>query len=123
MGLLRSRTTSISRRAQRDERERGKLREETGRREGVLPARQGRLPVRPLLRRERELLMVLLLDDAEVRTLPALVATWLRENHGSSPEARKGKQTSLFVVLTKFDKRFEKSKGGGRKSMSAGPAH
>lgn len=49
--------------------------------------------------------------NQEVRTLPGLMASWLRSGQGASSAARAKQQTALFVVLTKFDRRFEVALG------------
>jgi hypothetical protein len=49
--------------------------------------------------------------NQEVRTLPGLMATWIRSAQGSSSAERAKQQTALFVVLTKFDRRFEVALG------------
>jgi len=57
------------------------------------------------------MLLCLAPGNQEVRTLPGLMATWIRSMQGASPEARAKQQTALFVVLTKFDRRFEVALG------------
>ena len=51
-------------------------------------------------------------ENFEVKDLPRPVYDWVRKTHGEKPEARRKDQTSLFFVLTKFDKTaFEESAG------------
>jgi hypothetical protein len=49
--------------------------------------------------------------NQEVRTLAGLVGSWIRTFQGDSPAERAERLTALFVVLTKFDRRFEEAKG------------
>lgn len=50
-------------------------------------------------------------QNPDVSELKGLMATWIRSTHGADPAARSRQSTSLFVVMTKFDKHFE-GKGG-----------
>ncbi len=47
----------------------------------------------------------------EVKTLPELMAKWIKNTHGETPEKRTGKTPSLFVVFTKFNKDLEYKPG------------
>jgi hypothetical protein len=47
----------------------------------------------------------------EVVPLRTLVAQWIDETHGRTPEARARATTALFLVLTKFDMQFERKAG------------
>lgn len=49
--------------------------------------------------------------NQDVRTLPGLMANWIRSAQGDTSAARAKQQTALFVVLTKFDRRFEVALG------------
>lgn len=67
-------------------------------------------------REERELTSMLLCvadSNQEVKALPEVIDGWVRETHGESAQARTGKPVSLFLVLTKFDKEFDRKGGGG----------
>jgi hypothetical protein len=44
----------------------------------------------------------------DVQTLPRMVATWVDQTIGASPQARVNQRNSLFLVLTQFDKEFER---------------
>jgi len=57
------------------------------------------------------MLLCLAPGNQEVRTLPGLMATWIKSMQGETPAARAKQQTALFVVLTKFDRRFEVALG------------
>ena len=63
---------------------------------------------------ERELTSMLLCigpSNQEVQDLPGVINDWVCSTHGERPEARAGRQESLFFVLTKFDMEFEQKKG------------
>ena len=45
-------------------------------------------------------------SNMEVVTLPDMVDEWISDTHGRTPEARVGKATTLFFVLTWFDTHF-----------------
>lgn len=67
-------------------------------------------------REERELTSMLLCvadSNQEVKALPEVVDGWVRETHGATLEERSDKPVSLFLVLTKFDKEFDRKGGGG----------
>lgn len=49
--------------------------------------------------------------NQEVRTLPAMIADWVSRTHGDTPAKRAAQQTSLFLVLTKFDTEFADKPG------------
>lgn len=57
--------------------------------------------------------MLLCLRDSnqEVRSVPSMVKDWIDSTHGATPEARRGKDVALFLVLTMFDREFT-TKGG-----------
>ena len=50
-------------------------------------------------------------SNQEVQDLPAVISDWVADAAGRSPELRRGRRTTLFLVLTKFDMEFEKKKG------------
>ncbi len=50
-------------------------------------------------------------SNQEVQDLPAVISDWVSDAAGKSPELRRGRRTTLFLVLTKFDMEFEKKKG------------
>lgn len=63
---------------------------------------------------ERELTSMLLCigpGNQEVQDLPGVIDSWVRAAHGDTPEERKGRDSALFFVLTKFDMEFEEKKG------------
>lgn len=63
---------------------------------------------------QRELNSMLLCigpGNQEVQDLPGVINAWVCSTHGETPEAREGKQVSLFFILTKFDMEFEDKKG------------
>ena len=65
--------------------------------------------------REQEITSLLLCtnhEDQNVHSIPPLIAKWVRDTHGETPEERRRSQTALFCVRTKFDLRFER---GARK--------
>ena len=67
-------------------------------------------------REERELTSMLLCvadSNQEVKSLPDVIDEWIRNTHGETAEERSGKTVSLFLVLTKFDKEFDRKGGGG----------
>ncbi len=67
-------------------------------------------------REERELTSMLLCvadSNQEVKSLPDVIDEWIRNTHGETAEERSGKAVSLFLVLTKFDKEFDRKGGGG----------
>ncbi len=67
-------------------------------------------------REERELTSMLLCvadSNQEVKSLPEVVDEWIQDTHGETPIDRNGKPVSLFLVLTKFDKEFDKKGGAG----------
>lgn len=73
-------------------------------------------------RREQEISALLLClgkGNQDVHAIPPLVDRWVKETHGSSPEMRKGKQTALFVIKTKFDTYFPESEGADPSSGEA----
>lgn len=73
-------------------------------------------------RREQEisaLLLCLAKGNQDVHAIPPLVDRWVKETHGATPEARKGKETALFVVKTKFDTYFPESEGADASSAEA----
>ncbi len=66
---------------------------------------------------EQELTSMLLClkhSNQEVRTVPAMVRNWIDSTHGATPEARKGQDVALFLVLTMFDMEFEIERRRGR---------
>lgn len=68
---------------------------------------------------EQELTSMLLClkhSNQEVRTVPAMVRNWIDGTHGATPEARKGQDVALFLVLTMFDMEFE-IKGGAEDNV------
>ena len=68
---------------------------------------------------EQELTSMLLClkhSNQEVRTVPAMVRNWIDGTHGATPEARKGQDIALFLVLTMFDMEFE-IKGGAEDNI------
>ncbi|MBV6486917.1 MAG: hypothetical protein GHHEDOFH_00854 [Pseudorhodoplanes sp.] len=68
---------------------------------------------------EREItgmLLCMVPGNQEVHTLPDMVLSWIHKSHGSTPIERSAVSTALFLVLTKFDRRFEEAKG---KDMSS----
>ena len=68
---------------------------------------------------EQELTSMLLClkhSNQEVRTVPAMVRNWIDGTHGATPEARKGQDVALFLVLTMFDMEFE-IKGGAEDNI------
>ena len=67
-------------------------------------------------REERELTSMLLCvadSNQEVKALPEVIDGWVKETHGVTVEDRSNKPISLFLVLTKFDKEFDRKGGGG----------
>jgi len=67
-------------------------------------------------REERELTSMLLCvadNNQEVKSLPDVIDEWIRDTHGDTSQERSGKVISLFLVLTKFDKEFDRKGGGG----------
>lgn len=63
---------------------------------------------------ERELTSMLLCigpGNQEVQDLPGVIDAWVRATHGETNEERKGRDSALFFVLTKFDMEFEEKKG------------
>ena len=50
-------------------------------------------------------------SNQDVQTLPNMVAGWIAQTMGATPEARAGQPNSLFLVLTKFDSEFEDKAG------------
>jgi hypothetical protein len=50
-------------------------------------------------------------SNQEVRTLPRMIREWIDTTHGASPAERAKQNTSLYVVLTKFDMEFETKRG------------
>ncbi|MEP3428362.1 MAG: virulence factor SrfC family protein [Roseibium sp.] len=73
-------------------------------------------------RREQEisaLLLCLAKGNQDVHAIPPLVDRWVKETHGATPDARKGKDTALFVVKTKFDTYFPESEGADASSGEA----
>ncbi len=63
---------------------------------------------------ERELTSMLLCvqpGNQETRVLPAMVLKWIHASHGDKPADRARVDTALFLVLTKFDKRFPDTAG------------
>ena len=63
---------------------------------------------------ERELTSMLLCigpGNQEVQDLPGVIDAWVRATHGETALERKGKDSALFFVLTKFDMEFEEKKG------------
>lgn len=68
---------------------------------------------------EREItgmLLCMVPGNQEVHSLPEMVLTWIHRSHGATPADRMSVNTALFLVLTKFDRRFEEAKG---KDMSS----
>jgi len=58
---------------------------------------------------EQELTSMLLCikpSNQDVPTLPNMIGDWVAKTHGSTPKARQGKTTVLFLVLTMFDTHF-----------------
>jgi hypothetical protein len=47
----------------------------------------------------------------EVRTMPRLVNEWVEATHGDTPDKRRDADTSLFLVLTQFDRQFVRQTG------------
>lgn len=63
---------------------------------------------------ERELTSMLLCigpSNQEVKDLPGVINDWIVGTHGKDPQSRKGKQISLFFILTKSDMEFEQKAG------------
>jgi hypothetical protein len=63
---------------------------------------------------EREItgmLLCMVPGNQEVHSLPEMVLNWIHRSHGATATERRAVATALFLVLTKFDRRFEKSKG------------
>jgi hypothetical protein len=50
-------------------------------------------------------------SNQDVQTLPRMVATWIDQTIGTSPQSRASQRNSLFLVLTQFDKEFEEKAG------------
>ena len=50
-------------------------------------------------------------SNQDVQTLPNMIDRWIGQTIGATPEARAQQQTSLFLVLTKFDGEFEDKAG------------
>ncbi|HYZ31751.1 MAG TPA: virulence factor SrfC family protein, partial [Crenalkalicoccus sp.] len=68
---------------------------------------------------EQELTAMLLClkhSNQEVRTVPAMVRDWVDGTHGATPDARRGQDVALFLVLTMFDMEFE-VKGGAEDTV------
>jgi len=58
---------------------------------------------------EQELTSMLLCikpSNQEVTSLPNMIGDWVAKTHGSTPQARAGKTTVLFPLLTMFDSHF-----------------
>jgi hypothetical protein len=58
---------------------------------------------------EQELTSMLLClkhSNQEVATVPFMVNDWISSTHGAMPEARKGRETALFLIYTMFDVEF-----------------
>ena len=71
---------------------------------------------------ERELTAMLLCipgSNMEVPVLGELVHSWVEATLGLSPEARAKNANTLFLVLTKFDKEFERAQGQDEASLQA----
>lgn len=67
-------------------------------------------------REERELTSMLLCvadSNQEVKALPEVIDGWIKDTHGETAVERADKPISLFLVLTKFDKEFDRKGGGG----------
>lgn len=62
------------------------------------------------------MLLCLSPGNQEVRTMAGLVGAWVRAFQGDSAEERARKPTALFMVLTKFDRRFEEAAGRAENS-------
>ena len=63
---------------------------------------------------ERELTSMLLCigpSNQEVQDLPGVINEWIVSTHGETPQRRKGKDVSLYLVLTKSDMEFEEKAG------------
>lgn len=63
---------------------------------------------------EQELTSMLLCigpGNQEVKSLPEMINDWISSTHGVTPEQRSQQETSLFLVLTKFDMEFEEKAG------------
>lgn len=50
-------------------------------------------------------------SNQDVQTLPNMVAGWIGQTMGATPDARAGQPNGLFLVLTKFDSEFEDKAG------------
>ncbi len=50
-------------------------------------------------------------SNQDVQTLPNMVAGWIGQTMGGTPQARAAQPNSLFLVLTKFDSEFEDKAG------------
>ncbi len=57
--------------------------------------------------------LVLCIGDSvqDVPGLPILIDEWIGATHGATPEERRKAKTSLFIVLTKFDRELEGKRG------------
>lgn len=57
--------------------------------------------------------LVLCIGDSvqDVPGLPILIDEWISSTHGATPEERAKSLTSLFIVLTKFDRELEGKRG------------
>ena len=62
------------------------------------------------------MLLCLSPGNQEVRTMAGLVGSWVRSFQGENAVERAKKGTALFLVLTKFDRRFEEAKGRAENS-------
>ena len=63
---------------------------------------------------EKELTSVLLChgpENFEVLELLPTIYDWIKESNGQAPETRSAERTSLFFVMTKYDRVFEQSSG------------
>jgi hypothetical protein len=68
---------------------------------------------------EREItgmLLCMVPGNQEVQTLPEMVLSWIHKSHGETPAERGSADTTLFLVLTKFDEHFLESKGQAKTS-------
>jgi hypothetical protein len=63
--------------------------------------------------------MLLCLRDSnqEVRSVPGMVRDWIDATHGSTAEARAGRATALFLVLTMFDREFATKAGASSETV------
>ena len=65
---------------------------------------------------EQELTSILLCqgpENFEVWDLPPTIYDWISTTNGAQPSQRSADQTSLFFVMTKYDRIFEQSSGKG----------